>query len=291
MGTAASSSVRFWDTEHLDQGQLPGPQRGIAVASLEPGAPVRIVLVDGSEVFRMGLRALLVEAREVVVVGEAGDMATALAVVRAQSPDLVITDLDLPDGGGLELVRSVRALAPATRILALSSMADEASARQAVDAGLSGYVLKSQPSREILAALVEALADRPIGPPAMREASPTGMDAPRTPRAAILDRLSTRERQIFDLIIWGQTNKQVAVKLGISVKTVETHRSHINGKLQVHSAAELVRLASLCGALAPENEGIVDSASLSTARGSRDKPPGKVVVERASISRLVAKTG
>jgi DNA-binding CsgD family transcriptional regulator len=98
-------------------------------------------------------------------------------------------------------------------------------------------------------------------------------------RATALDRLSTREREIFDLIIWGQTNKQVAVKLGISVKTVETHRSHINGKLQVHSAAELVRLASLCGVLtAPDAD--EELAPTSTA------PSVKV-----AATPLLAKTG
>jgi len=239
----------------------------------------------------MGLRALLAEARDVAVVGEAADMATALEIVRAQAPDLVVTELELADGSGLALAVAIHEVAPATRVVLLSATANEVSVRQAAVSGVKGYLLKSRPSREILAAVLDVLADRPIDPPPVLEASATGGDASRAARAAVLNRLSTREREIFDLIIWGQTNKQVAVKLGISVKTVETHRSHINGKLQVHSAAELVRLASLCGALAPENEGIVDSASLSTARGSRDKPPGKVVVERASISRLVAKTG
>jgi two-component system nitrate/nitrite response regulator NarL len=239
----------------------------------------------------MGLRALLAEARDVVVVGEAADTATALDVVRAQAPDLVVTDLDLADGSGIALALAVRELAPATRVVALSSTANEVSVRQAAVAGIGGYLLKSRPSREILTALIDVLAGRPVDPPAALEASPTGADVPSAARAAVLERLSPRERQIFDLIIWGQTNKQVAVKLGISVKTVETHRSHINGKLQVHSAAELVRLASLCGALAAGNEGPLDAASLSTARVSRDKSPGKIAVERSSVPRLVAKIG
>src|SRR6202011_2039855 len=108
-------------------------------------------------------------------------------------------------------------------------------------AGVSGYVLKSRPAREILEAVREVGAGRRVEPPSVQE-TPTheGEAGAPAPRAAGLDRPSAREREIFDLIIWGQTNKQGAVKLGISVKTVETHRSHINGKLQVHSAAELV---------------------------------------------------
>jgi DNA-binding NarL/FixJ family response regulator len=251
---------------------------------------VRIVLVDWSEIFRMGLRALLAEARDVAVVGEAADLGAALEVVRAQAPDLLVTDLDLADGRGLALTVAIHEIAPATRVVLLSATANEVSVRQAAVSGVKGYLLKSQPSREILAAVLDVLADKPIDPPPVLEASATGGDAARAERAAILNRLSTREREIFDLIIWGQTNKQVAVKLGISVKTVETHRSHINGKLQVHSAAELVRLASLCGALATQDGETMDT-SLPTARGSRERSPGKIAVERASIPQLVAKIG
>lgn len=249
---------------------------------------MRIVLVDWSEIFRMGLRALLAEARDVAVVGEAADLGTALDVVRAQAPDLVVTDLDLADGGGLALSLAIHEVAPATRVLLLSATANEVSVRQAAVSGVRGYLLKSQPAREILAAVLDVLADKPIDPPPVLEASATGGDAARAARAAVLNRLSTREREIFDLIIWGQTNKQVAVKLGISVKTVETHRSHINGKLQVHSAAELVRLASLCGALAAGDAETIEPTSFATARGSREKLPGKIAVERSSIPQLVS---
>lgn len=248
---------------------------------------MRILLVDASEVFRMGMRALLADARDVVVAGEAGDAATALAAVRADAPELVVADLELPDGGVVALASAVRELAPETRILVLAATANEVSVRQATIAGVGGYVLKSQPPREILAALRDVAAGRQVAPPPTREESRA--DETDVRRAVVLDRLSTREREIFDLIIWGQTNKQVASKLGISVKTVETHRSHINGKLQVHSAAELVRLASLCGVLAAGGESAALAPSISTASAARDKPPGKVVVERSSLPRLVAK--
>jgi DNA-binding NarL/FixJ family response regulator len=250
---------------------------------------LRIVLVDASEVFRMGMRALFAEAGDLVVAGEAADTTTALGAVRAYAPELVVADLEFPGGGVVALATAARTLAPGARILVLAATANEVSVRQAAVAGAGGYVLKSQPPREILAALREVAAGRPISPPPTRE-EPRGEETgiPRAGRSAVLDRLSAREREIFDLIIWGQTNKQVATKLGISVKTVETHRSHINGKLQVHSAAELVRLASLCGALAAGGENAVAAASISTARSSREKPPGKVAVE---APRLVAKIG
>ena len=249
-----------------------------------------IVLVDSSEVFRMGLKGLFAEARDVVVAAEASDSASALAAVRAHAPDLVVTDIDLPDESGVALANAIRELAPATRVLLLAQGANEVSVRQAAVAGVAGYVLKNQPPREILSAVREAAAGRQVEPPQTREAPrPGDGEVPRAARAAVLERLSAREREIFDLIIWGQTNKQVAVKLGISVKTVETHRSHINGKLQVHSAAELVRLASLCGVLAAGEEAGVDATS--TARASREKLPGKAAVDRSSLPRLVAKIG
>ena len=252
---------------------------------------MRIILVDASEVFRMGLRALLADSRDLTVAAEASDAATALAAVRAQPPELVVTNLELPDGGGVALAGAIREHAPATRVLLLADVASEVAVRQAELAGVGGYVLKSQPAREILAAVREAAAGRRVEPPRTREPVRAGDgEGQRASRAAVLERLSAREREIFDLIIWGQTNKQVAVKLGISVKTVETHRSHINGKLQVHSAAELVRLASLCGVLAAGDDGVGLEPS-ATARSTRDKLPGKVAIERGAMPRLVAKIG
>jgi DNA-binding NarL/FixJ family response regulator len=252
---------------------------------------LRIVLVDSSEVFRMGMRALLAEARDLVVVGEAADGEGAIAAVRSLAPELVVTDLDLPDQNAVALATALRELAPATRVLVLAPNANEVSVRQTLVAGVSGYVLKTQPPHEILAALFEVAAGRRVEAPAVREIPAADDDAelPRASRAAVLARLSAREREIFDLIIWGQTNKQVAIKLGISVKTVETHRSHINGKLQVHSAAELVRLASLCGALTTGDS--AETASTSLARAPRDKPSGKTVVGHAALPQLIAKIG
>jgi DNA-binding NarL/FixJ family response regulator len=211
------------------------------------GQRVRILLIDGSEVFRMGMRAAVAAATDLEIVAEADTARAGEAAARAQQPEMVVADLDLFERDAFLLASELRAAAPAARILVLSSNDRDAIARQAVLAGASGCVSKQQTAAELLAAIREVAAGRQ--PPASRPLPGTEAAEPRRPAAA-LDRLSAREREIFDLIIWGQTNKQVAARLGISVKTVETHRSHINGKLQVHSAAELVRLASLCGVLA-----------------------------------------
>lgn len=231
---------------------------------------MRIFLVDGSKVFRMGMRALLAETADLTVVGEADDVRTLEAGLASQAPDVVVTDLELSDGPLTALAGAVRAAAPEARLLVLSAKVSETVVKQSILAGARGHVFKSQPPSEIVTAIRDIARGRQVLTPAAANEV-----APRFTSAAALERLSAREREIFNLIIWGQTNKQVAIRLGISVKTVETHRSHINGKLQVHSAAELVRLASLCGALV-EN-------------GAPAEPVGVPPVRAAP--RLIARTG
>jgi two-component system, NarL family, response regulator NreC len=211
---------------------------------------VKIALADSSKVFRMGLRAVLAEASDLTVVADVGDGAGILAAAASHSIDVVVCDLDLPDRSAILLASALREVAPTTRVLVLAAGATDSNVKQTLLAGVVGYVLKWQSPAEILSAIREVGAGRRVLPIRSDDGlgASAGLARPAN-RTGALDRLSAREREIFDLIIWGQTNKQVAVKLGISVKTVETHRSHINGKLQVHSAAELVRLASLCGVL------------------------------------------
>jgi two-component system nitrate/nitrite response regulator NarL len=186
------------------------------------------------------------------IVAEAVDQASAALAAEIHHPDLIVTDLDLYESGAFTLASTLRGVVPSARILVLSTRSTDALVRQVMLAGAGGCVSKSAPVGELMTAIREVRAGRAVRP--ARDATPAQGDSsgspPRSARASTLERLSAREREIFDLIIWGLTNKQVALRLGISVKTVETHRSHINGKLQVHSAAELVRLASLCGVLA-----------------------------------------
>jgi two-component system response regulator NreC len=230
-------------------GSFVGIDVALALPAFHEGAnQLRLLLVDGSEVFRMGLRAALAAVAEMEIVAEADTARGAESAARAHQPELIVADVEVFGHDAFVLASELRAAAPAARILVLAGGEREAIARQATMAGAGGCVSKVQPASEILAAMREVAAGRQ--PPAGRPLPDVGLDRAEARRpTAALARLSAREREIFDLIIWGQTNKQVAARLGISVKTVETHRSHINGKLQVHSAAELVRLASLCGVL------------------------------------------
>ena len=211
---------------------------------------MRVLVIDDSEIFRLGLRSALVGASDMDIVAEAADHHAAVLAAEVHQPELIVVDLDLYERKAFALVSALRGIVPSARILVLSARLTDATVRQVMLAGAGGCASKGASVGDLLTSFREVRAGRPVRP--ARDMIQTDEEVTATAthaRMSTLDRLSAREREIFNLIIWGLTNKQVAVRLGISVKTVETHRSHINGKLQVHSAAELVRLASLCGVL------------------------------------------
>ncbi|MES1208192.1 MAG: response regulator transcription factor [Pseudomonadota bacterium] len=212
---------------------------------------MKLLLVDGSTIFRMGLRALFrgPGAGDLSVVGACGDGAQGCALAASLVPDVVVTELHLPDRNGIALTRELARTVPSARVLVLAAHAPEAIVHQALGAGAAGYVLKGQPPEEVLAAVRAVARGEVVLPPGVSAPPPRPVgrnDRNRTVLHAI-ERLSQREREIFDLVVWGASNKQIAGRLGISIKTVETHRGHINGKLRVHTSADIVRLASLWG--------------------------------------------
>jgi two-component system, NarL family, response regulator NreC len=212
---------------------------------------LKLLLVDGSTIFRMGFRALCATTEDLTVAGECADGAEACLLAASLEPDVVITDLHLRDRNGLALARELSRTMPSIRVLFLSPHAPEAIVHQALAAGAVGYALKSQSAEDVLAAVraaarAEMTLPPGVTPPAPR---PAGRGERNRAVAHAIERLSERERQIFDLVVWGSSNKQIADRLGISIKTVETHRGHINGKLRVHTSADIVRLASLWGML------------------------------------------
>jgi DNA-binding NarL/FixJ family response regulator len=239
---------------------------------------VKLLLVDPSSIFRMGLKAALAVAPnlgdtgDLEVVGECDDGATACALAVALGPDVVVADLHLGDRNGIALARHLGRTAPAVRVLILTSHGPEAIVHQALGAGAGGYALKAQSPAEIIAVIRsvgrgELVLPAGVTPPPPRV---VGARVEKNIGTHAIERLSQRERQIFDLVIWGSSNKQIAGRLGISIKTVETHRGHINGKLRVHTSADIVRLASLWGLflLAPHQ-----AAGPAAATGSNGTPP------------------
>ena len=213
---------------------------------------MELLLVDPSPIFRTGLKTLVAEAPEtdrLEVIAECGDCTSGAGLAAKLAPDLVVSDLHLGDRNGIELVRDLARTAPAVRVLILASYAPESIVHQAVVAGAAGYVLKQQSPLVVLSAIKAAGRGELVLPPGISEPRRQPARSDRGPEG--IERLSRREREVFDLAVWGSSNKQIAGRLGISTKTVETHRGHINRKLRVHTSADLVRLASLLGLLVP----------------------------------------
>jgi DNA-binding NarL/FixJ family response regulator len=214
---------------------------------------VKLLLVDPSSIFRMGLRTAQAEAPgagDLKVVGQCADGTTALALASTLAPDLVVSDLHLSDRNGIALCRELGRVAPAARVLILATHGPEAIVHQALGAGAAGYALKGQAADEVVAAIRSVGLGELVLPHGVSAPPPRAVGAEKQVTTHAIERLSQRERQIFDLVVWGSSNKQIAGRLGISIKTVETHRGHINGKLRVHTSADIVRLASLWGMLA-----------------------------------------
>jgi DNA-binding NarL/FixJ family response regulator len=222
---------------------------------------VKLLLVDPSSIFRMGLRTVLAQAPgadDLQVVGECADGATALTLASTLVPDLVISDVHLTDRNGIALCRELGRVAPTARVLILATHGPEAIVHQAMSAGAGGYALKGQTADEVVAAIRSVGLGQLVLPPGVSAPPPRAVGGEKHVTTHAIERLSQRERQIFDLVVWGSSNKQIAGRLGISIKTVETHRGHINGKLRVHTSADIVRLASLWGMLvtAPAPTGV-----------------------------------
>ena len=215
---------------------------------------MKLLLVDPSTIFRMGMNAVLAEAPgadDLKVVGACGDGRTAVDLAVALDVEVVIAELHLGDHNGIALARELGRKAPAVRVLILAEHGPVAIVHQALGAGAAGYALKGQSPAEIIAAIQSVALGELVLPPGVPEPPQRilGARADKLGASHAIERLSGRERQVFDLVVWGSSNKQIAGRLGISIKTVETHRGHINGKLRVHTSADIVRLASLWGML------------------------------------------
>ena len=198
---------------------------------------IRLVLADDHAVVRAGLRLLLDAESDFEVVAEAGDVDAARRYVRGHHPDVLVLDLNMPGGSSLEAIPAIREEAPDTQVVVLTMQEEPAFARQALASGAAGYVLKEAADSE----LVEAVRRAALGEIYL---NPTlGARIAREPPPGPPDDLSEREVEVLRLIALGHTNTEIAQQLYLSVRTVETHRAHIQQKLRVSSRAELVRYA------------------------------------------------
>jgi two-component system, NarL family, response regulator NreC len=201
----------------------------------------RLLLVDDHTVVRAGLRMLLESDGDFEVVDEAGDLADAVFKVRRHKPDMILLDVRLPDGDGVESIGRLRAEAPDSRVLILSMEDDPHHVRQAFANGANGYILKEAAETDLLQAVHEiAAGGRYLHP----ELGARVMQADMVEREkADADPLSEREHEVLRLLARGHTNQEIAKMLFISVRTAETHRAHIMQKLRLRSRAELVSYA------------------------------------------------
>jgi two-component system response regulator NreC len=208
-------------------------------ASGPTAAPITIVLADDHQVVRSGLRVLLESEERFQVLGEAGDVAGTLATVGVCRPRVLVLDLNMAGESSLEAIPQLREEAPETQIVVLTMQENPAFARAALRAGAIGYVLKDAADGELMTAVTLAAAGRTYLNPELgaklASEPPEGAGRP--------DKLSPREIEVLKLIALGHTNSEIASSLFLSVRTVESHRAHIQQKTSANTRAELVTYA------------------------------------------------
>ncbi len=207
-------------------------------------ARARVIIADDHELVRAGLRALL-EQQKVEVVGEAGDGRSALKLVRQLQPDIAIMDVGMPEMNGIDSTRRIVEAVPETRVLALSMHNDRRFVTQMLDAGASGYLLKDCALEELAFAVRALLDGRVYLSPGIAGVVLESYSSRRArgggrPEAA---QLSTREREVLQMIAEGRATADIAGALHLSVKTIESHRKNIMDKLGLRSVAELTKYA------------------------------------------------
>jgi two-component system response regulator NreC len=200
---------------------------------------ITIVLADDHQVVRAGLRLLLQGEEGMHVVGEVGDAEAALRMVAARRPDVLVLDLNMPGETSLSAIPRVPEASDRTRVVVLTMQDDPAWAREAMQAGASGYVLKEAADEELVAAVRAAADGQTYLNPRLGAKLAATPPAPSGPP----DDLTDREVDILRLIALGHTNTEIAAQLYLSVRTVESHRAHIQQKLGRTTRAELVRYA------------------------------------------------
>jgi two-component system response regulator NreC len=210
-------------------------------------SPLRIVLADDHKVIRSGVRLLLEREPGWEVVAEVGDADAAIAAVRERDPDVLVLDLGMPGRPSLDALEELRRTSPRTRVVILTMEAEPAIARRAIAAGAAAYALKDAADSELVHAITASASGGSYLDPSLGAA----IAAPLAEDQAV-EKLSPREREVLRLIALGHTNSGIADLLGLSLRTVESHRAHIQAKTGRSSRAELVDLALTAGLLDAE---------------------------------------
>lgn len=208
---------------------------------------IKIVLCDDHVIFRQGLLKLLQTAEDITVAGESGEGHGILSLIEKEKPDVAILDISIPGSNGFEIMNEIQGKGLKTKVIFLTMHNDQPTVKTAIQSDASGYVLKDDAFEDLLYAIrAVASGGKFISPSLSAEFFKT-----KSTTEFKNHNLTEREREILRLIALGLTNKKIAVKLYISVKTVETHRTNILQKLNIHSTADLVRNAIKMGLLEP----------------------------------------
>jgi DNA-binding NarL/FixJ family response regulator len=212
-----------------------------------------IVLADDHRIVRQGLHALLKAEADFNVIGEADDGLQALELVKKLKPDVVVLDLMMPGLNGLEVARQISKQMQHTKIIILSMYDDEGFVLEALSNGVSAYVLKDAGSSDLIQAVREVRAGhRYLSPPLSDRAIEAYQQMTKAGTMDKYETLTTREREVLQLSAEGRTNSEIAARLGISVRTAETHRSRLMHKIGVHTQADLTRYALRRGIISIE---------------------------------------
>jgi DNA-binding NarL/FixJ family response regulator len=205
---------------------------------------IRILLADDHAVVRQGFKMILAAQPDMEIVGEAGNGREALDLAGQLQPDVIVMDVAMPELNGIEATRRVADLSPRSRVLALSMHKDSVYVREILRAGARGYLLKDAISSDLLAAVRAIARGEGYLSPGVSDAV---LNDYRRHVTDPIDLLSSREREVLQMIAEGKTNKEIATVLNLSVYTVDAHRGRIMEKLNVHSVTDLVRFAVRSG--------------------------------------------
>lgn len=215
--------------------------------------PLRVLLADDHALVRAGLRAILNELAGVEVVAETGDGREALRLVREWKPDVALIDISMPGLNGLDAAARITHDHPATRVIIVSMHSDDESVRRALVAGAAGYLLKNADRSELeLAIRAVARGDKWLSPALTSRVLAAFTQDAKVPPEGPLAALTPRQREVLQLVAEGHSNKEIAGRLQVALKTVETHRTELMERLGIHGTAGLVRYAIQVGLVRPE---------------------------------------
>jgi len=207
-------------------------------------AKAKVLLVDDHPIVRQGLGQLINEEPDLSIVGEAEDFQQALAAIDTANPDVAIVDISLKDRSGIELIKEIRAKRPDLPILVLSMHDESLHAERVLRAGAKGYIMKQEATEQVMNAIRRVLRGEVYLSERMSSRMVNRLVAgPQNVGGSPIERLSDREFEVFKMIGQGVGPSEIAEKLGLSVKTVETHRERIKEKLNLASGSELIRYA------------------------------------------------